>query len=125
MEAAEHLEAFSRHCVHDLDGEQVQLDELFALLSAVKDGEVSPDGYAVNDVFTVNNPHPPGTPRDHLIPNQTMPTIGDRLSAKGIAWNWYSGGWNDAAAGKPGGTGTPTPVGANPAPQPRRVCGVC
>ena len=41
VEAAEHLEAFSRHFVHDLDVEQVQMDELFALLSAVKDGEVS------------------------------------------------------------------------------------
>ena len=39
--AADHLEAFSRHVVHDLDVEQVQMDELFALLSAVKDGEVS------------------------------------------------------------------------------------
>jgi len=27
--------------VHDLDIEPVQMDELFALLSAVKDGEVS------------------------------------------------------------------------------------
>jgi IS1 family transposase/transposase-like protein len=41
MEAAEHLEAFSHHFVHDLHVEQVQMDELFALLSAVKDGKVS------------------------------------------------------------------------------------
>jgi IS1 family transposase/transposase-like protein len=41
VEAAEHLEAFSRHFVHDLDVEQVQMDELFAVLSAVKEGEVS------------------------------------------------------------------------------------
>jgi transposase-like protein/IS1 family transposase len=41
VEAADHLEAFSRHVLHDLDVEQVQMDELFALLSAVKDGEVS------------------------------------------------------------------------------------
>jgi IS1 family transposase/transposase-like protein len=41
VEAADHLEAFSRHFVHDLDVEQGQMDELFALLSAVKDGEVS------------------------------------------------------------------------------------
>src|SRR5262249_49388032 len=41
LEAADHLKAFSRHFVHDLDVEQVQMDELFALLSAVKDGEVS------------------------------------------------------------------------------------
>ena len=41
VEAADHLEAFSRHFLRDIDVEQVQMDELFALLSAVKDGEVS------------------------------------------------------------------------------------
>jgi IS1 family transposase len=41
LEAAEQLQAFSRHVLHDVRGRQVQLDELFALLSAVKDGEVS------------------------------------------------------------------------------------
>ena len=41
MEAADHLEAFSRHFLRDLDVEQVQMDELFAVLSAVKDGEVA------------------------------------------------------------------------------------
>jgi IS1 family transposase/transposase-like protein len=43
VEAAEHLEAFSRYFLHDVDVEQVQMDELFALLSAVKDGEVTED----------------------------------------------------------------------------------
>jgi IS1 family transposase len=41
VEAAEHLEAFCRYHLHDLEVEQVQMDELFALLSAVKDGEVT------------------------------------------------------------------------------------
>jgi IS1 family transposase len=41
VEAAEQLHAFSRHVLHDVRVRQVQLDELFALLSAVKDGEVS------------------------------------------------------------------------------------
>jgi hypothetical protein len=41
VEASEHLEAFSRYFLHDLHIEQVQMDELFALLSAVKDGEVT------------------------------------------------------------------------------------
>ena len=40
-EAAEQLQAFSRHVLHDVRVTQVQLDELFALLSAVKAGEVS------------------------------------------------------------------------------------
>ena len=43
VEAADHLEAFSRHFLSDVHVEQIQLDELFALLSAVKDGEVTED----------------------------------------------------------------------------------
>jgi transposase-like protein/IS1 family transposase len=41
VEAAEHLEAFSRYHVRDLYAEHIQMDELFALLSAVKEGEIS------------------------------------------------------------------------------------
>src|SRR4051812_9790244 len=41
VEAAEQLQAFSRHVLHNVRVRQVQLDELFALLSAVKDGAVS------------------------------------------------------------------------------------
>ncbi len=41
VDAAEQLRAFSRHFLHDVRVRQVQLDELFALLSAVKEGEVS------------------------------------------------------------------------------------
>ena len=41
VEAAEHLEQFTRYHLHDLYVEQVQMDELFALLSAVKEGEMS------------------------------------------------------------------------------------
>jgi transposase-like protein len=41
VEAAEHLQAFLRHCLHDVYVDQVQMDELFALLSAVKDGTVT------------------------------------------------------------------------------------
>lgn len=66
----------------------------------IKDGAVTQDGYAVNTAFTVNNPHPASASAAALVPNQTMPTIGDRLSEKSITWTWYSGGWNDALAGK-------------------------
>jgi len=65
----------------------------------VKDGAVTPDGYVVNTSFTVNNPHPPTAPAAALVPNQTMTTIGDRLSKRDVSWAWYSGGWNDALAG--------------------------
>jgi phospholipase C len=33
------------------------------------------------------------------VPNQTFPTIGDRLSEKKVTWAWYSGGWDSALAG--------------------------
>lgn len=69
----------------------------------VKDGAVTPDGYAVNTIQSVYMPHSPAiTNKTKLLPPQTQLTIGDRLSAKGVSWAWYSGGWNDAVAGHPG-----------------------
>jgi hypothetical protein len=41
VEAAEQLQAFSQYLLHDVHVTQVQLDELFARLSAVKAGEIS------------------------------------------------------------------------------------
>src|SRR5215510_8838195 len=41
VEAADQLQAFSHYFLHDLHCTQVQMDELYALLSAVKAGEVS------------------------------------------------------------------------------------
>ena len=68
----------------------------------VTDGAVTPDGCeVVNTSFTTNKPHPSGIAAEQLVPNQKHATIGDRLSAKGVDWAWYSGGWNDAIAGKP------------------------
>ncbi len=68
----------------------------------VKDGDVTPDGYVVNTAFTVNQPHPARVKDPtHLLPNQTFPTVGDRLSEKGVSWAWYAGGWTDALAGRP------------------------
>jgi len=67
----------------------------------VTDGSVTPDNFAVNTLFSVNQPHPSTTPTANLVPNQTFPTIGDRLSEKNISWAWYSGGWDDALAGHP------------------------
>ncbi len=37
-----------------------------------------------------------------LIDDAVYPNIGDRMSDAGVTWNWYSGGWDDAAAGNPG-----------------------
>jgi phospholipase C len=68
----------------------------------VQNGAVTPDGYLVNTAFSSIGPHPAATPKDQLVPPLTNITIGDRLSAKGISWAWYSGGWDAAIAGQPG-----------------------
>ncbi|MDB5764973.1 MAG: acid phosphatase [Herminiimonas sp.] len=74
----------------------------------VFDGTVTPDGYVVN---TSQPPYQPsGTPpaaggdpdladaAKFPVPPQTAKTIGDTLSAKGVSWAWYSGGWKQALA---------------------------
>jgi phospholipase C len=68
----------------------------------VKDGQVTPDGYAVNTSRSVYLHLPSETDPSLLVPPQTMPHIGDRLDAKGVSWVWYGGGYADAAAGHPG-----------------------
>jgi phospholipase C len=74
----------------------------------LRDGRVSPDGYTVNTSQPPYQPSgiPPaaGGSLDHAdpkhapVPPQTGKTIGDTLSAKGIRWAWYAGGWNAALA---------------------------
>jgi phospholipase C len=61
----------------------------------LRNGPLTPDGYVIATLQPENTPH--GAPP--YVPRQTFPTIGDRLSAKGIDWAWYAGGWNDAVAG--------------------------
>lgn len=64
---------------------------------AFKDGNCAPDTY-----YMVNNMEPsfsslgePLVSGDDKLPPQTIPTIGDALTAKGVSWRWYSGGRND------------------------------
>ncbi|HET9652553.1 MAG TPA: acid phosphatase [Usitatibacter sp.] len=74
----------------------------------VFDGQVTPDGYAVNTSQPPYQPSglPPASadrldyadPAKLPVPPQTAKTIGDTLSAKGIGWVWYAGGWNAALA---------------------------
>lgn len=52
----------------------------------VKDGEFTPDGWAINDI----NPN--------QITPQTYATIGDRLSQRGLTWIYYQGGWDEFLA---------------------------
>jgi acid phosphatase len=80
--------------------------ELIAQLSPdgrmIKDGAVTPDGFAVNTIQPLLSPHDPAvTDPRMLLPPQTMPTIGDRLSEAGISWAWYAGGFAAASAGHP------------------------
>ena len=57
--------------------------------------------WAVNTIQPASAPHAAG-PQLPPIDDATYPNIGDRLTAAGISWNWYSGGWDDAEAGHPG-----------------------
>jgi len=70
----------------------------------VKDGNLTPDFYAVNTMQppyqpSGNKPAAGGDPRladpakATTLPAQTMTTIGDLLSSKGISWAWYAGAW--------------------------------
>ena len=58
----------------------------------ITDGQVTPDGFVVNTSYTVNNPHPTSAATATLVPNQTIPTIGDRLNEKesklGLVFRW-------------------------------------
>jgi len=64
--------------------------------------QITPDGYAVNTMMPFNPPFPASaTDPAKRLPVQETKTIGDELSEKSIDWAWYSGGWNDAAAGHP------------------------
>lgn len=64
---------------------------------AFRDGNCEPDTY-----YMVNNMEPSFSPTgealvpgDDKLPAQTIPTIGDALTANGVSWRWYSGGRND------------------------------
>lgn len=67
----------------------------------LRDGILTPDGYAVN---TIQPFYPPFKAKysDNKMRLQplTYDTIGDRLSEKNISWSWYSGGYDEAVAGK-------------------------
>jgi acid phosphatase len=68
---------------------------------STSDAVLACGNFAVNTVQPSSSPAGSG-PKIPLIDDTTYPNIGDRLSDAGISWNWYSGGWNKAAAGSPG-----------------------
>ncbi len=76
-------------------------------------GQVTPDGWSVNTTQPPYQPSgvappaggnlalaDPAGQRPYLLPlpPQTARTVGDTLSAKGVSWAWYAGGWNAALA---------------------------
>lgn len=76
-------------------------------------GQVTPDGWSVNTSQPAYQPSgvapaPGGAPEfadpntksrlGQPVPPQSAKTIGDTLSAKGVSWAWYGGGWNAALA---------------------------
>lgn len=65
----------------------------------VSDPSVTDDDYAVGTIQPFFPPYDPNK-QTLRLPAQNQPTIGDRLSEKGISWAWYAGGWNDAIAGR-------------------------
>jgi acid phosphatase len=49
------------------------------------------------------------TEAQERLPPVHLPTIGDRMTEKGVTWAWYAGGWRDVVKGrlKPYGDGKP------------------
>ncbi len=80
---------------------QPEFDATGRLTGLPKDGDVTPDGYVVNDVQPFYRPYQADVASEDRMPPQTRPTIGDRLGGAGVSWAWYAGGWNDALAGDP------------------------
>jgi len=83
----------------------------------VKSGNITPANYFADGKFyAVNTMQPSYQPSGNApartdstgryadpgnattLPAQIAPTIGDRLTAKNVAWAWYSGAWNAALA---------------------------
>jgi acid phosphatase len=69
--------------------------------------------FAVNTMQPTNEPF--GTFGEKLV-TQSHATIGDRMSATGVSWGWYAGGWDNAAGNVngPGWTNGPGPTCSDP-----------
>jgi phospholipase C len=106
--------ALADNSVVDSNGMPIAYPPLYTPTGAVSDKQLTQkcsDGTNHADAacgdFAVNTIQPASAPfgggaRMPLIDDSQYPNIGDRMTARGISWNWYSGGWDDAAAGHPG-----------------------
>lgn len=61
--------------------------------TVAKDGFIDPQGVYINILNSANQIFSFNVSPNNL-PSLDLPTIGDQLDSKGIAWTWYSGGWN-------------------------------
>jgi len=71
-----------------------------------QDGPLTPDGYVIGTLYPSATPHPANVPPEQLVPPQTFPTIGDRLSEQRIDWAWYAEGWDKTLANPTDDAGT-------------------
>jgi acid phosphatase len=118
-----------RHSVVDANGMPTS-EPLYTPLSPVLDRELTascnpgpgrgptPPGVVCGD-YAVNTMKPFARPFgtfSRTLPAQTALTIGDRLTAGGVDWAWYSGGWSNAAGevGAPGWTNGSGPSCSDP-----------
>ncbi len=66
----------------------------------INSGKVTPDFYAYGTMAPASPVGPrPAPPSGVALPMQTSPTIGDRLTEKGVSWAWYAGGWAEVLTG--------------------------
>jgi phospholipase C len=112
-----------QHAILDTNGFPNSSYPLYHPATPVLDGRVTQacgltttvGGFACGD-FAVNTTQPAyqpfkGSPQ---LPPQSGNNIGDELSAAGVTWAWYSGGWSnaDGDVGAPGWTNGPGGAGA-------------
>jgi len=107
----------TRSSVVDAAGMPVNNYPLYQTSSTVLDGEktvacadpTADDYDHACGSFAVNTAQPAVPPYSAsatarfmpLVDDDVYPNIGDRMSAQGISWAWYSGKWDDANAGQP------------------------
>jgi phospholipase C len=64
---------------------------------AVDDAQGACGNFAVNTIQPASPPHNAAAELP-LIDDTVFPNIGDRMSAAGISWNWYTGRWDAVQA---------------------------
>jgi phospholipase C len=91
---ANHFYLISASVAHAPDAPAEQRAQVGPDGRVIKDGDVTPDGFIVNNL----DPHyPPQRVKNILHAPLAQPTIADRLDAAGVSWRWYATGWGGGA----------------------------